>query len=150
MNRRSWAMRRSGWTSSLALGALMLAGGFALGGCPAPVSDNGDGAANGTTQMPCPPRDETAKLVTIQPDLVIEPPVVRLSQGNKEGVQWHNVGDESVTILLPGAPVGIVVEPRSFSPVHHVHPTIAYGPYHYDVVREAGGPPGPPQIDVGP
>lgn len=145
MNRGSRATRRSRWIRSVALGALALAVGLVLGGCPAPVSNG-----NGGVEAPCPPRDETAKLVTIPSDLVIDPPVVQLSQSAKEGVQWHNTGAEAVTILLPGAPVGVVVQAGAYSPVHRVSPTIAHGSYHYDVVKEAGRPPGPPQIDVGP
>lgn len=112
------------------------------------------GCGNGTkvSGKACPERDSNAKLVTIHQQgsqISVDPPRIDLSKGNKDALQWHNETDQEVVILFPGDPVGLRLPAGCFSFPQGVNQDAPNGVYPYNVTREAGGPPNPPEVSVG-
>lgn len=130
------AARRAGWLTLVALVLPLIAG------CPATTTQVDSG--------PCPPRDESAKLVTIGADMTVDQPILRLSKSAGDAAQWYNTGTEPVSILFPGEPVALEIPAGAYSHVQRVNREAEEGQYPYTVRKTAGGPPTTPQFDVGP
>lgn len=140
---RQWRKR---WVTG-ALLAVLLGGITVLSGCPCPKQPPPEPTP---TRSEGPPRDPSAKLVTINEGLGVDVPTVHLSRGKKEAVQWNNASDDTVMIVIEEGAVGIEIPPHEFSQVHRVYSKAAIGEHDYAIIGPAGKPPGTPQIDVGP